>query len=113
MRICFVENNIKININIGVSKFYKNNIMFKTLKKESFFYDYFFYGVSKEKKIIYKKENKIIKMDYVNDINSFEKIFKKKINFFQKNQKNRLNAMQLTIKVLENLAFKANLKRFL
>ncbi len=113
MKIYFVENNIKINIHIGISKFYKNNIMFKTSKKESFFYDYFFYGVAKEKKIIYKKGNKIIKKTYIHDHNSFEKIFIKKINFFQKNQKNRLNAMGSTIKVLENLAFKANIKRFL
>ena len=61
IRIFFVENNIKVNINIGIGKIYKNDIKLKKNNNESYLYDYFFYNIPKTKKIVHKSKNVILK----------------------------------------------------
>lgn len=76
-----VYEDILININIGVGVKYQNNvnIIYKN-KKLSF--NYFFYGLKREKKVISYLKNKNKEYFLYNDIDAFKYLFEKNKSFF-------------------------------
>ena len=85
-------------INIGENKIYKNNIILYTKKNEKITFDYFFYGIKKNKKISYNNKSKIIK-----DRNCFEIILKKNKTYWLKNKYKELNSIYKNIVLLKKI----------
>jgi len=99
-RIVFIIKNNKYEfiINIGEDKIYKNNIILHDKKNEKITFDYFFYGIKKNKEITYNTKKKIIK-----DRNCFEIILKKNAGYWIKNKSKKLNSIYKNIVLLKKI----------
>ncbi len=101
MFLNFKYHNINININFGYSSEYKNKIIFKKNNEELIF-DYFFYGIEKNKKIYSNtKKNRVLKS--IEDNNGFVSILKKSKKYWIKSQGHRDLMFIRNTKLLEKL----------
>ena len=80
--IYFNLNDIRVNIKFGISRIYQNSCTINT-QEEKIIFDYFFYGLKKKKKLIFKNKNKN-DIEIIDDNNSFISIFNNTNDFFIK-----------------------------
>ena len=99
--------NLKINLNIriGISQKYQNNVILKLKENRLYEFDYFFYGRKKIKSIKYSENKKLLETINYTDQNSFTKIFNKNKTYFIKNNtpKDMLKKNLITLKNLKKL----------
>ncbi|MDC0092739.1 Gfo/Idh/MocA family oxidoreductase [Alphaproteobacteria bacterium] len=106
-----IENGVTIKINFGIGKEYKNDIIVTKRNKDNVKFWPFFYGRKDTKYILYKSDEGI-KVNKINDINAFEKMFNNTRQNLMSNQNNRFEKMLIVTRKLDELAMSLNSKKF-
>ena len=86
--ICGFFKKLKIYIEFGIGKKYKNLVRLNFLKDYNIEFNKFFYGREAEKRIFFKNKN-ILKNFVFDDISGFENIFQHPDSFWLDNQRKR------------------------
>ena len=103
--ICIKGERLNIQINIGVSRIYSNNLRILFRNGNYIESSPFYYGRSHLQTII-KKEKNFLNINDHYQSNAFEKIFSRKRNTLLESQNKRFEYMKINLKLLEELKFK-------
>ena len=98
--IRFVNNNIIIEIKFGISRLYKNFVLFDLQNKESYQFKPFFYGRPGKRIIKYIKGEKV-EIKNIDENNSFEKLFRQQHSVWINSQEKRNKVVRKKLTDLE------------